>query len=222
MKILIAEDTQDLNRAVTVLLTHSGYEVDSVFDGEAALRKIEESGYDAVILDIMMPKLDGLSVLRTMRARNINVPVLMLTARAEVDDRVEGLMAGADDYLPKPFAMKELLARVVSMTRRRTEYDPSETQFGDFFVNGETLELRSENAVRLSIKEYELLRLFIAQAGRTIDEGFIIEHIWSSEPTAGPDTVLLYVNYLRRKLSAVSSAALIAGGREEGYKLTEG
>ena len=109
MKILIAEDTTDLNRVVTAMLQRFGYDVDSVFDGEAALEQIDRSGYDAVILDIMMPKMDGINVLTNMRSRGIHVPVLLLTAKSEVDDRVAGLDAGADDYLPKPFAMKELL-----------------------------------------------------------------------------------------------------------------
>ena len=123
MKILFAEDTEDLNRVVKAMLEHAGYSVESVFDGEAALELLGQNGYDAVILDIMMPKKSGIDVLRHMREENNNAPVLLLTAKAEVDDRVEGLNAGADDYLPKPFAMKELLARVNAMTRRRTHYD---------------------------------------------------------------------------------------------------
>ena len=122
MKLLIAEDTTDLNRVVTAMLQRFGYDVDSVFDGAAALDKIDQNGYDAVILDIMMPKMDGISVLRNMRDKGITTPVLLLTAKSEVDDRVAGLDAGADDYLPKPFAMKELLARVNAMTRRNSVY----------------------------------------------------------------------------------------------------
>ena len=125
MKILFAEDTKDLNRAVTVLLTREGYDVDSAADGEEALGFIKTESYDAIILDIMMPKVDGLSVLAELRARRIPTPVLLLTAKAEVDDRVTGLDAGADDYLPKPFAMKELLARIRAMTRRNAAHDGS-------------------------------------------------------------------------------------------------
>ncbi|MBE6909903.1 MAG: response regulator transcription factor [Ruminococcaceae bacterium] len=221
MRVLIAEDTKDLNHAVAVLLSRSGYDVDAVFDGEAALEKIEENGYDAVLLDIMMPKRDGLSVLREMRARNVTIPVLMLTAKSEIDDRVEGLSAGADDYLPKPFAMKELLARVGAMTRRRTTYDPTQATFEDFFVDGGTLELRAENAVRLSLKEYELLRLFMTHAERPLDEGFLLEHIWGGERSADGDTVFLYVSYLRRKLIQIASHAEIAGERGGSYRLTK-
>ena len=219
MRLLLAEDTKDLNKAVTAILTRSGYDVDPVFDGQAAYDSIIANGYDAVILDIMMPKMDGLTVLREIRSRNVNVPVLMLTAKSEIDDRVEGLSADADDYLPKPFAMKELLARITAITRRRTSYDPVCLGYGDFSLNGETLELRSENSVRLSLKEYELLRLFISNSGKVLSDRFIIEHIWNSEPTAGPDTVYLYVSYLRRKLGQICSKAEITGDRGSGYCL---
>ena len=164
MKILIAEDTTDLNRVITAMLELAGYDVDSVFDGEAALEQIEKSGYDAVILDIMMPKKDGISVLRDMRTKNTMVPVLLLTAKAEVDDRVAGLDAGADDYLPKPFAMKELLARINAMTRRRIRYETRILDYMDFSLDSETLELVSQSAVRLSMKEGELLQLLIRHA----------------------------------------------------------
>ena len=219
MRLLLAEDTRDLNKAVTAILTRSGYDVDPVFDGQAAYDSIIANGYDAVILDIMMPKMDGLTVLREIRSRNVNVPVLMLTAKSEIDDRVEGLSAGADDYLPKPFAMKELLARITAITRRRTSYDPVCLGYGDFSLNGETLELRSENSVRLSLKEYELLRLFISNSGKVLSDRFIIEHIWNSEPNAGLDTVYLYVSYLRRKLGQICSRAEITGDRGSGYCL---
>ena len=219
MRILIAEDTTDLNRAVTVLLEHSGYDVDPVYDGEAALEKINENGYDAVILDIMMPKKDGLTVLKELRAANILVPVLMLTAKAEIDDRVEGLSAGADDYLPKPFAMKELLARVNALTRRHLTYTVPQMQFADFSIDAETLELKAENTVRLSIKEFELIRLFVSHPEKELTEPFILEHVWGREPEADADTVFLYVSYLRRKLKGIASSASIDGGRGEAYRL---
>lgn len=219
MRLLLAEDTKELNRAVTVILTKSGYDVDPVYDGQAAYESIMANGYDAVILDIMMPKMDGMTVLRELRSHGVNVPVLMLTAKSEIDDRVEGLSAGADDYLGKPFAMKELLARINAITRRRTIYDPSRISFGDFSLNGETLELRSENAVRLSLKEYELLRLLITYTGLVLNDDFIIGHIWSSDPSADADTVYLYISYLRRKFGQICSRAEITGERGGGYCL---
>ena len=219
MKLLIAEDTIDLNRVVKAMLEHAGYDVDAVFDGEAALEMIGKSGYDAVILDIMMPKKDGITVLKEMRANKILVPVLLLTAKAEVDDRVEGLNAGADDYLPKPFAMKELLARVNAMTRRRNQYEQETLRYSNFELHAETLELRAENAVRLSIKEYELLQLFVMMPERELSTDFILEHVWAKEHDAGEDTVYLYVNYLKRKLQGVAADAVITGERGGSYRL---
>ena len=219
MKLLLAEDTTDLNRVVTVMLEHAGFDVDSVFDGEEALTHILQNGYDGVILDIMMPKMDGLSVLTQMREKNIIVPVLLLTAKAEVDDRVAGLDAGADDYLPKPFAMKELLARVKAMTRRRTKYSTDYLTFADFSLNADTLALESENSVRLSLREFELLQIFVLNPEKELSTEFLLEHIWSAEPEADADTVWLYINYLRRKLTSIASAAGILGERGGTYRL---
>lgn len=219
MKLLFAEDTEDLNHVVKVMLEHAGYTVDAVFDGEAALAMLDQNGYDAVILDIMMPKMDGISVLKAMREKHMNHPVLLLTAKAEIDDRVEGLDAGADDYLPKPFAMKELLARVNAMTRRRTHYDTRQVRYADFSLNADTLELSAENAVRLSGREFELLQLFALNPEKELETDYILERIWSSEPDADADTVFLYVSYLRRKLGGVASSAWIEGERGASYKL---
>ena len=219
MKILIAEDTTDLNRVIKAMLEHSGYTVDAVFDGQAALEQIGKEGYDAVILDIMMPKLDGISVLQNMRARNISIPVLLLTAKAEVDDRVAGLDAGADDYLPKPFAMKELLARVNAMTRRRNRYSVKTQEYANFTLDTETLELSAANAVRLSMKESELLLMFMQRPEIALETDTILEQVWSREPDADSDTVYLYVNYLRRKLTGISAAAQIEGERGGSYRL---
>lgn len=221
MKLLIAEDTTDLNRVVKAMLEHAGYDVDAVFDGEAALEKIDQEGYDAVILDIMMPKADGITVLTSMRSRNINTPVLLLTAKAEVDDRVAGLDAGADDYLPKPFAMKELLARVNAMTRRRVKYTSKVLEFAGFSLDAETFELTASNSVRLSSREFELLQLFIQHGGKPLETEYILDHVWGSEPEADKDTVYLYVNYLRRKLSGISAQASIEGERGGAYALKE-
>ena len=220
MRLLLAEDTTDLNHAVSVLLTRSGYDVDSVYDGNAASAKLEENGYDAVILDIMMPGKDGLTVLREMRQKSIMVPVLMLTAKSEVDDRVEGLSSGADDYLTKPFAMKELLARINAMTRRSLSYKNVKVNYADFSIDPETLELGCRNSVRLSKKEFELIYLLVSNSGNPLDCDFIIEHIWQNEEGAGANTVDLYIRYLRRKLDGVSSSAKIEGDKGGPYRLT--
>lgn len=211
MKLLIAEDTTDLNRVITVMLEHAGYDVDSVFDGEAALELLDTNGYDAVILDIMMPKIDGITVLLKLRARNNTVPVLLLTAKTEIDDRVTGLNAGADDYLTKPFAMKELLARVQAMTRRHTQYSSYDMTFANISLNTGTLELSAVNSVRLSMKECELLRLFLQYPEKPLDTDYILEHVWPREPEADGDTVYLYVRYLQRKLTGIAAEAEISG-----------
>lgn len=219
MKILLAEDTRDLNHVLAAVLTHEGYDVDSAFDGEEALEYVKANGYDAMILDIMMPKKDGLQVLRELREANIVTPVLLLTAKAEVDDRVEGLDAGADDYLTKPFAMKELLARVRAMTRRKTEYAAKKLKFGDFSLNDENFELSCENSVRLSVKEFELMQALILNQGHEVSTQYLLEHVWEGISEAGEDTVWLYISYLRGKLSSVASGVRIVGERGGSFSL---
>ncbi len=221
MKLLLAEDTSDLNRAVTALLTHQGYEVTSAFDGAEAMEYLENDSFDGIILDIMMPKMSGLEVLSRLRANGIVTPVLLLTAKAEVDDRVTGLDAGADDYLTKPFAMKELLARVRSMTRRRQNYSSGEMTFANLTLRAEQLELASENTIRLSLKEVELLQALIRNAGRELSTAYLLGNVWSSEPNASADTVWLYISYLRGKLSSVGSKAVIEGERGGSFILKE-
>lgn len=219
MKLLLAEDTPDLNRVLTAALTHEGYDVDSAFDGEEALRYAQDNGYDAMILDIMMPKKNGLEVLKELRGSNIVTPVLLLTAKAEVDDRVTGLDAGADDYLTKPFAMKELLARVRAMTRRKADYAAQKMQYGDFALNDENFELSCENSVRLSVKEFELLQALVVNQGHDISTRYLLEHVWEGSEDAGSDTVWLYVSYLRGKLSSIASSVKILGERGGSFRL---
>ena len=221
MKILLAEDTRDMNHVLTAALTHEGYDVDSAFDGEEALDFVRTNGYDAMVLDIMMPKKDGLQVLKELREENIVTPVLLLTAKAEVDDRVNGLDAGADDYLTKPFAMKELLARVRAMTRRKTEYAAKKLQYGDFSLDDEKFELSCENSVRLSVKEFELLQALILNQSHKVSTQYLLEHVWNGVEEAGPDTVWLYISYLRGKLRSVASNVEIEGERGSSFRLTE-
>lgn len=221
MKILLAEDTRDMNHVLTAALTHEGYDVDSAFDGEEALDFVRTNGYDAMVLDIMMPKKDGLQVLKELREENIVTPVLLLTAKAEVDDRVNGLDAGADDYLTKPFAMKELLARVRAMTRRKTEYAAKKLQYGDFSLDDEKFELSCENSVRLSVKEFELLQVLILNQNHGVSTQYLLEHVWDGAEEAGPDTVWLYISYLRGKLRSVASNVEIEGERGSSFRLTE-
>ncbi|MBP5281755.1 MAG: response regulator transcription factor [Lachnospiraceae bacterium] len=220
MKLLLAEDTQDLNRAITAILRHEGYEVDNVFDGIEAMEYIANSGYDGIILDIMMPGKDGLEVLRETRSRHILTPVLLLTAKTEIDDRVSGLDAGADDYLPKPFAMKELLARVRSMTRRHSAYNTETRHFCDITLNPEDYSMTANNSIRLSAKEYELMELLIANPDIPLSTEVLLDRLWKSEPDAQEDTVWLYVSYLRGKLLSIGSSLTISGSRGGSFQLS--
>ena len=203
LKVLYAEDTVDLNRAVSVVLEHEGLEVTTCYD------------------DIMMPGKSGIDVLREMRATGDVTPVILLTAKAEVDDRVDGLMAGADDYLPKPFAMKELVARVHSLARRNTDYGTGNLTFGDVELNAETYELKAHTSVRLSHVEFELLRTFILNRNRALSADFLLGRVWTDDDEADQATVSLYVRYLRSKLEAIDAHVTIAE-IDGGYILEEG
>ncbi|MBQ6392612.1 MAG: response regulator transcription factor [Eubacterium sp.] len=219
MKILLAEDTKDMNRVVTAALEHQGYHVDSVFDGKEALEAAMQSGYDAMVMDIMMPEMDGIEVLKILREKKIITPVLLLTAKTGIDDRVDGLDAGADDYLTKPFSMKELLARVRAMTRRKNQYESKLMTYGDISLNGDNFELKAMNTIRLSVKEYELLQALMVNTETFLSADFFLEHIWDNSD-AEISTVKLYVAYLNNKLKAVSSRVTILE-KNGTYKLME-
>ena len=219
MRIMLAEDTAELNRAVSAALEMQGYAVDSAFDGEEAMWHLMGESYDGVILDVMMPKKNGLEVLRELRGRHIVTPVLMLTAKSEIEDRVAGLDAGADDYLAKPFALRELMARVRSMIRRHDMYEGSALHCHDLCLESEGLVLVSRNSVRLSIKEFELMRTLILNRDIELTPTYLLEHIWKNESSAQADTVWLYINYLRGKLRSVGSNVSIAGDRTGGYQI---
>ncbi|MBQ9000847.1 MAG: response regulator transcription factor [Eggerthellaceae bacterium] len=220
-KILFAEDTEDLNRAVSAILQHEGFEVVSFYDGATASDALSREAFDLVILDIMMPGKSGIEVLRDMRAEGNVTPVLLLTAKAEVDDRVEGLEAGADDYLPKPFAMKELVARVRSLARRNTDYGVGNLSFGDITLDSATFEMKASNGVRLSHLEFELLRTFILNPGRNLSDDFLLGRVWPDDADADASTVALYVRYLNNKLEAVNSSVTLVVG-DGSYQLSEG
>ena len=219
MKILLAEDTKDMNRVVTAALEHQGYQVDSVFNGKDALEAAMQSGYDAMVMDIMMPEMDGIEVLRILREKKIITPILLLTAKTGIDDRVDGLDAGADDYLTKPFSMKELLARVRAMTRRKKQYESKIMTYGDISLNGDNFELRATNTIRLSIKEFELLQTLMVNSETFLTTEYFLEHIWDNSD-AESSTVKLYVAYLNNKLKAVSSHVTIME-KNGTYKLME-
>lgn len=220
MKLLLAEDEKELAKALAVILRHSSYSVDVVYNGEDALCYLENGNYDGAILDIMMPKLDGLSVLRKIRDNGSGIPVLILTAKSEIDDRVAGLDAGADDYLTKPFAMKELLARVRAMLRRRTDNVEMSLSFGDLSLDLSSCMLSCGNeSVRLTNKEFQMLEMLITADGGIISVEKFMDKIWGYDSDTEQNVVWVYVSYLRRKLVGIGSSVVIEAHRNLGYSL---
>ncbi len=222
MRLLFAEDEKSLSRAITAILKNNHYEVDAVYDGEEALAYLECGTYDGAILDIMMPKKDGLSVLKEIRRQGINTPVLMLTAKAEIDDRVLGLDSGANDYLTKPFAAPELLARIRAMTRTQMTQNTSSLSFGNLSLNQTSFELSSPSgSYQLTNKEFQLLELLMANPGQVISSDRLFEKIWGYESDADPSVIWVYISYLRKKLTALNASVRIRAIRNAGYRLEE-
>lgn len=219
MKILLAEDTKDLNRNITLLLRHENYEVDSALDGAEALDYLKNDSYDCIVLDIMMPKVDGLTVLSELRSRHILTPVLLLTAKAEIEDRVTGLDAGADDYLSKPFAMKELLARIRALIRRQPAYTAEKKSFGDISLDTGNFSLTAANSVRLSNREFETMLFLMSNTDIDLSTEYLLEHVWRNEPDAHEDTIWLYISYLKRKLAMINSTVTITGEKGGAFRL---
>ena len=222
MRLLFAEDEKSLSRAITAILKNNHYEVDAVYDGEEALAYLECGTYDGAILDIMMPKKDGLTVLKEIRRQGINTPVLMLTAKAEIDDRVLGLDSGANDYLTKPFAAPELLARIRAMTRTQMTQNTSSLSFGNLSLNQTSFELSSPSgSYQLTNKEFQLLELLMANPGQVISSDRLFEKIWGYESDADPSIIWVYISYLRKKLTALNASVRIRAIRNAGYRLEE-
>lgn len=222
MRLLLAEDEKELSNALTVIFKHNNYSVDAVYNGLDALQYLETENYDAVILDVMMPKMDGITVLRKLRERRNNVPVLILTAKSEIDDRVLGLDCGADDYLTKPFAAKELLARIRSITRRQTETAQSVLRFGNITLDRRTFELKAPGgSVRLANKEYQMLEMLMMNPGALISTERFMEKIWGYNSEAEINVVWVYLSYLRKRLAAIGANVQIKATRNQGYSLEE-
>ena len=220
MRILLAEDEQELSRALTVILEHAHYAVDAVYDGDEALAYGLAENYDGLILDIMMPKRDGLAVLKALRAQGVTTPALFLTAKGEVSERIEGLDIGADDYLTKPFAMGELLARLRAMPRRRDVYQPTVLRLGNIALDRSTFELSSPSAaIRLGSKEFQMLEMLLAGSGRVVSAEQFIERIWGYDAETEANVVWVYISYLRKKLQALSADVEIKVVRGVGYAL---
>lgn len=222
MKLLYAEDEKALSDAVSEILDFYKYTVDAVYNGEDALYYLENEKYDGAILDIMMPKMNGLEVLKEIRKKGINTPVLLLTAKSDIDGRILGLDLGADDYLVKPFNTGELLARVRAMLRRREEYTPNELNFGNASLNMQTFVLSSEKeSITLSKTEYRILELFMLNKDIYISGEDILTKVWGYDTDTPLDTVWVYISTLRRRLSDAGANVTIKAKRGIGYKLEE-
>ncbi|MBE7059870.1 MAG: response regulator transcription factor [Ruminococcaceae bacterium] len=223
MRLLIAEDEKALNNVITKRLTAEGYSVDSCYDGEEALSFLEMGEYDAVILDIMMPILDGLSVLKTMRSEKNSTPVLLLTAKDSIDDRVTGLDAGAQDYLIKPFAFEELLARIRAMTRKAAGNTTNIFEIEDLVldINSHTV-TRGGKTITLSAKEFDILEYMIRNKGIVLSREKIENHVWNFDYCGGTNVVDVYIRYLRKKIDDDFDVKLIETVRGKGYVLRVG
>ena len=199
----------------------NNYSCDAAYDGEEALDYLAYDEYDAVILDIMMPKKNGIEVLKEIRSNNNNVPVLMLTAKSELDDKVKGLDSGADDYLTKPFSFKELLARIRAITRRKTA-NIKTLSFLDVILDNKTFELKSgEKAIRLGSKEYQIMELLITSPNNVITSESLIEKVWGFDSDAEVNVVWVHISTLRKKIHEISDKVTITVVRGIGYKLQE-
>lgn len=220
MRILIADDEHDLTAALTAILTHEHYSVDVVDNGCDAYDYGLSENYDCIVLDIMMPGRDGLSVLAALREQGVSTPILLLTAKSEVRDRIQGLDAGADDYLPKPFVVEEFLARIRAMTRRSGTFVPNVLSFGNFTLDRSTFVLQcGTSSLRLGNKEFQMLELLMRQQGRFISTEQFMERIWGYESDSEQNVVWAYISYLRRKLETVGANARITASRGRGYLL---
>lgn len=220
MRLLLAEDEEDLSKALVAVLKHNNYSVDAVYNGQDALDYLETENYDGAILDIMMPKMDGLTVLKKIREAGNSVPVILLTAKAEIDDRVAGLDCGADDYLTKPFSMKELLARIRAMTRRKAETTDSVLTFEDISLDRSTYLLSCGNGeVRLASKEYQMLEMLMSNPKQIISVDQFMDRIWGFDSDTELNVVWVNISYLRKKLSSLNSCVSIKATRGLGYSL---
>lgn len=222
MRILIAEDQKDLNRIITKRLSAEGYYVDSCFDGEEALSYIEMAEYDGIILDIMMPKRDGLSVLHSLRKKGIGTPVLFLTARDAVEDRVLGLDSGADDYLVKPFSFDELIARIRAMTRKSAGNSSNIFSVADLVMDTASHTVtRGGKEIALSAKEFSLLEYLLRNKGHVLSRTMIENNLWNFDYSGGTNAVDVYIRYLRKKVDDGFEPKLIHTVRGCGYVLKE-
>ena len=221
MRVLLAEDEKALSKAIVKIFEKNNFSVDAVYNGEDALTYLESGCYDAAVLDIMMPKMDGITLLKTLRSQGNQVPVLMLTAKSDIEDRVLGLDSGANDYLPKPFDTRELLARIRSITRSKSIANTKLT-VGNVTLDRATYELSSPvSSFRLANKEYQMMEYLMSNPHRVISTEMFMEKIWGWDNEAEINVVWVYISYLRKKLMALSADIQIKSSRNAGYSLED-
>lgn len=220
MRILFAEDEHELSDAVVAVLKHNHYSVDAVYNGQDAYDYLSAQEYDGAILDIMMPKMDGLEVVKKIRAEGNHIPVIFLTARSELDDKILGLDTGADDYLTKPFAMKELLARLRAITRRSGEVADNVLTFKDLSLDCSSYTLScSDKNVALPNKEFQMMEMLMRNPGQIFSQDRFMDRIWGLDTDTDLSVVWVYISYLRKKMQSIGSGVKIKATRNVGYSL---
>ena len=221
MKLLLVEDSIQLNKALTTVLKRNSYIVDSAFDGEEALLYIDQYKYDIIILDIMLPKINGLDVLKRVRTNKIDTPIIMLTAKSTTEDKIHGLDLGADDYLPKPFVVEELLARIRALLRRQPNYEEEkDLTFGDIVLDSNNCCLvNNGKKVTLMNKELQIITLLMKANGNVVSQDTISKNVWDIESYSTSENVWVFISYLRKKLESINSKVKIKSIRYQGYFL---
>ena len=220
MKILLADDEKDLVKALSAILKQNNYSVDAAFDGESALDSALTGVYDLIVLDVMMTKLDGFSALKILRESGVDTPVLLLTAKSDVSDKISGLNLGADDYITKPFDTEELLARIRALLRRKEKFTGDTLAFGDITLDRDSMLLTSHGkSLAIGKKEREILEMLMLAEGKNIPKERFIEKIWGYDSEAEYNTIEVYVSFLRKKLAAVGAKTEIRVVRGVGYNL---
>lgn len=221
MNILLAEDEKQLSRALVTAMQATGYHVDPAYNGQEAVDLAGQRAYDVIILDIMMPKLNGIEALKQLRQTGNKTYVIMLTAMAEIDDKVTGLDAGADDYLTKPFSLKELLARLRSLERRSEDYQEDVLNFADITLDNDEQRLESHNSISLSGKETKLLAYLMKNPGKAVESSILLDQGWDKDDEADETDLWIYISYLRQKLQAVNAHVTIVGEKGGPFTLSQ-
>ena len=222
MKILIVEDDVRLSAALARILKDAGHDVDTVADGKSGYEWAETGYYDVVILDVMLPKMDGFTVAAELRRAGVGTPILMLTARGTVTDKITGLDSGADDYMTKPFSPAELMAHLRALTRRKGEVEFETLKYADIVLNLQSFDLSCyDKTIHLSFKEFQMLRVLMSNPGMTVTKETLIEKVWGADSSAEDNNVEAYVSFLRKKLVFLKSRVQIETLRRAGYRLAD-